>query len=93
MVGWTSTSTEHKGSSFDGLCLRCYPCPKRSMIPNHKSLYLEILFASIVSKVSVKDCGLNHSKVATLIWTTQLVRAVLVFYWMKVANYFNLTLL
>ena len=26
MVGWSSTSTEHKGSSFDGLCLRWYPC-------------------------------------------------------------------
>jgi len=26
VVGWNSTSTEHKGSSFDGLCLRWYPC-------------------------------------------------------------------
>ncbi len=24
------------GSSFDGLCLRCCPCPKRSIAPNHK---------------------------------------------------------
>jgi hypothetical protein len=40
---------------------------KQSIVPNHKSLYLIILFASIVFKVSVKDCGLNHSKVATLV--------------------------
>jgi hypothetical protein len=26
VVGWSLTSTEHKGSSFDGLCLRWYPC-------------------------------------------------------------------
>jgi len=40
---------------------------KESIAPNHKSLYLDILFASIVSKGSVKNCGLNHSKVATLV--------------------------
>ncbi len=40
---------------------------KESIAPNHKSLYLDILFASIVSKGSVKDCELNHPKVATLI--------------------------
>ncbi len=40
---------------------------KESIAPNHKSLYLDRLFASTISKVSVKDCGLNHSKVATLV--------------------------
>jgi len=29
VVSWISTSTEHKGSSFDGLCLRWYPCLQR----------------------------------------------------------------
>ena len=81
VVSWNSTSTEPIDSSFDGLCLRCCPCPKRSIAPNHKSFYLDRLFASTISKGSVKDCGLNYSKVATLIWTTQLVLAVLVFYW------------
>jgi hypothetical protein len=42
MVGWDLTSTGHKGSSFDGLCLRCYSCPKRSIVPNHK-LFLDRL--------------------------------------------------
>jgi hypothetical protein len=41
--------------------------PKGRLVSNHKTLYLDRLFASTISKGSVKDCGLNHSKVATLI--------------------------
>jgi hypothetical protein len=40
---------------------------KESIVSNHKTLYLDRLFASTISKGSVKDCGLNHSKVATLV--------------------------
>jgi len=56
------------------------PVSQREHSTQPQILYLDRLFASTISKVSVKDCGLNHSKVATLIWTTQLVLAVLVFY-------------
>jgi hypothetical protein len=81
VVGWNSTSTEPMAvlsmvSASDDTLF-----PKGRLVSNHKLLYLDRLFASTISKVSVKDYGLNHSKVATLIWTTQLALVVLVFYW------------
>ena len=40
---------------------------KESIVPNHKSLYLNRLFASTIFKGSVRDCRLNYPKVATLV--------------------------
>ena len=67
VVGWNLTSTEHKGSSFDGLCLRWYPCLITEHDTQPQIICLDITVCVSPCQVSKNLWLEHHSKVATLI--------------------------